>query len=137
MQRTIYDINTGAVQTVQVNAWTNGTEVIQLDDGDTAPMGYTQITDAQAETFLAGLPEPVPQEITRFQAKAALRAAGLLAQVQAAMNNPATDEFARLAWTEAPVFLRTSPTLLAMAAALGLSEAQLDDLFRAGKKIKA
>lgn len=91
-------------------------------------------------------PEPAPEsieawrariEVSAFQAQAALLAAGLLGQVEALMANPATDPLARLAWVKAGVFRRMSPTVLAMAQPLGLSELQLDDLFRHALTIQA
>jgi len=70
-----------------------------------------------------------PQVVSRYQARAALHLAGLLTAVEALMADPATDMLARLAWTDAQEFRRTSPTLLAMASALSLTDAQLDQLF--------
>lgn len=83
-----------------------------------------------------GVPH-VPQTVSRFQAKAALSDAGLLAQVDALMSDPATDPIARLAWSDAQEFHRTSPTVAAMAQALGLSDTQLDALFAAAAEISA
>jgi len=82
-------------------------------------------------------PPGPPQVVSRFQARAALHLAGLLPQVEALMADPATDTLARLAWTDAQEFRRTSPTLLAMAAALDLSDAQLDQLFVTAAGIEA
>lgn len=79
----------------------------------------------------------VPQTVSRFQAKAALSNAGLLAQVETLMSDPATNPIARLAWSDAQEFHRTSPTVAAMAQALGLSDAQLDALFAAAADIAA
>lgn len=70
-----------------------------------------------------------PQVVSRFQARAALHLAGLLPQVEALMAAPETDALWRLAWTDAIEFRRDSPTLVAMAAALNLTEQQLDQLF--------
>jgi len=82
-------------------------------------------------------PPGPPQVVSRFQARAALHLAGLLPQVEALMADPATDTLARLAWTDAQEFRRTSPTLLAMAAALSLTDAQLDQLFITAAGIEA
>ncbi len=73
--------------------------------------------------------------VTRFQAKAALAAAGLLPSVEAAVA--AGSEFVQIAWADALEFRRTSPTILALAGALGLSDAQVDDLFAAAALIEA
>lgn len=88
--------------------------------------------------WLAGgnTPEPapvppvfVPQVVSRFQARAALHLAGLLEQVESLMAAPEADSLARLAWADAIEFRRDSPTLVAMAAALSLTNEQLDELF--------
>jgi len=91
-------------------------------------------------------PPPVtPEEIitdersrmvcSRFQAKAALHAAGLLDDVETAMAT--ADRFAQIAWADAIEFRRNSPTIKAMAAALELTDAQIDNLFRAAMQIEA
>ncbi len=80
---------------------------------------------------------PVPQSVTRFQARAALLQAGLLDAVETLMADPATPALARLAWTDAQEFRRTSPTVQAMAGALGLSDAQIDALFTSAVGIEA
>lgn len=82
-------------------------------------------------------PSTVPQVVSRFQARAALHLAGLLPQVDALMADPATDMLARLAWQDAAEFRRTSPVLLAMSAALGLTDAQIDDLFTTAHGVSA
>lgn len=82
-------------------------------------------------------PASLPQSVTRFQAKAALLQAGLLTSVEAMMSDPATSAIAKLAWVEALEFRRDSPTVLAMAASLGLSNQQIDDLFFTASTITA
>ena len=82
------------------------------------------------------VPAPyVPQVVSPFQARAALAQAGLLAQAEAAVA--ATDEVTKLAWQYAQEFRRNSPTLLTLATALGLTEAQLDELFTTAAGIAA
>lgn len=75
------------------------------------------------------VPSPVPQSVSRFQARAALLGAGLLDTVQAYMDSPSASPMARLAWEDAQEFVRTSPTVAALGALLGLSDADLDNLF--------
>lgn len=82
-------------------------------------------------------PAPIPQVVSRFQARAALHLAGLLESVETLMQDPSTDLLARLAWQDAQEFKRQSPTVLAMAAALGLTEAQVDELFVTAAGIEA
>ena len=53
------------------------------------------------------------------------------------MENPATPFLARLAWKEVVQFERDSPTIGAMQGALGLTDAQIDNLFIVADGIKA
>lgn len=80
-------------------------------------------------------PVYVPQSISRFQARAALMDAGLLADVELAIS--AADPIVQLAWAEAIEWLRDSPTIAAIGDALGLTEEDIDDLFIEAAKIKA
>ena len=75
------------------------------------------------------VPVTVPQEVTRFQARAALYQAGWLDEVEALIAAPETDRMLVLAWQDALTFKRQSPCVQAMAQQLGLSEPQLDGLF--------
>jgi hypothetical protein len=72
---------------------------------------------------------PVPSAVTPLQARRALRAAGYLAQVEAAIAT--ADDDTQDAWRYAQLIERAHPFLTAIAAQLGLTEAQMDDLFRA------
>jgi hypothetical protein len=83
-------------------------------------------------------PGPViPQSVTAFQAKAALLQADLLDEVEALMADVDTPRIVKLAWSEALTFERQSPTVLTLATALGLSSAELDELFVAASEITA
>lgn len=75
--------------------------------------------------------------VSPFQTKAALLQAGLLTQVEAVINDPATDPLVVLAWNNASEFRRTSPMIAALAAQLNLSDEQLDELFTNAAKIVA
>lgn len=97
----------------------NGVEV------DMTPEEEAELRFAWANAMLP----VVPQSVTKFQAKAALHLAGLLDSVEPLMASPDTPQLARLAWQDAQEFRRTSPTVLAMAQSLGLSDSQLDELF--------
>jgi len=74
--------------------------------------------------------DPVPATITASQARVALHRAGLLASVTALVDNPATDAEIKIFWEYEVDLDRDSPALNAMAGALGLTQEQLDDLFR-------
>lgn len=76
-------------------------------------------------------PVPVPQSVTMRQARLALHAAGLLAGVDAAiasMQEPAKTA-AAIEWEYASAVERNAGLVPAMAAALGMSDADIDDLF--------
>jgi hypothetical protein len=74
----------------------------------------------------AGVPPFAP--VTPLQARKALRIAGLIDQVDTAVA-AATPEI-KDAWGYASLIHRDNPALLTIAASLGLTEAQIDDLFR-------
>jgi hypothetical protein len=73
-----------------------------------------------------------PQRVTRRQARQALLQVGLLDQVQmvlASIPDAAQRQTMTIDWNDAAEFLRTDPTLQALAEALGLSDQALDELF--------
>ena len=74
--------------------------------------------------------------VTRFQARAALHQAGLLADVEAAVA-ASDDPTVKLAWAESIEFPRGSPTIAALAVAIGLTDAEVDALFIAAAAIQA
>jgi hypothetical protein len=84
---------------------------------------------AGAKTASELAPQPVPERVSRSQAKAALHLAGLLTQVEALMSAPETDAIAAIFWREEPHFDRNSALIASMGAQLGLTEAQIDELF--------
>lgn len=119
---------------------TSASNVVRLQDGAIIPADPENRDYADALEWLAGEglesfpeapPEPpvVPDRVSAFQARAALADAGLLDMVEGMMADPATPVKARLAWQHATEFLRTSPTVLGMGAALGLDETALDAMF--------
>jgi len=105
--------------------------------------GHSGWCDAVASvTPYIGLPLPDPiiaereyMVASRFQAMAALLDAGLLSQINAALAD--AGPLAQLAWAEATEFRRNSPTIAGLSAGLGLTDAQVDDLFRAAMVIHA
>jgi hypothetical protein len=94
-----------------------------------------QWRDANAARDLAKRREAM--EVSRFQARAVLRQMGLREQVDTMMADPATDPLAVDAWTDAQTFKRTSPTIALLASQLGLSDAELDDMFERAADIEA
>lgn len=76
-------------------------------------------------------PTPVPEAVSMRQARLALLGAGLLSQVDAAIASlPSPQkEAAAIEWEYAQEVQRHNGLVPAMAQALGMTEAQLDDLF--------
>lgn len=97
-----------------------------------APLEAAPAAPTPAEALAA---ERAGMVVSAFQAKAALLNAGLLDDAEAVVT--AAGGVALLAWREAIEFRRLSPTIISLAGQLGLSDAQLDDLFRAARQITA
>lgn len=74
--------------------------------------------------------------VSRFQAKAALYQAGLLSVIETLLAGE-SNFIHRLAWDESTEFHRDSPTLTFLGGAAGLSDEQIDDLFRLAMTIRA
>ncbi|MGR3495233.1 hypothetical protein [Citreimonas sp.] len=111
------------------------------DPDDVEPLGrhlFAAITEAGG---IADAPEPapppVPQVVSAFQAKEALIEAGLYDDAEAAVT--AAGGRALRAWQNATEFQRGSETIAALAGpdGLNLTDAQIDDLFRAAAHITA
>ena len=92
------------------------------------------------------LPEPVPvqasvvpQSVSRAQGKLALIQAGLWPAAVAfveGITDPAQKAYAEVALNDTQEWRRDSPFLASAAAALGLSEGQLDTLFITAKELQ-
>ena len=67
--------------------------------------------------------------LTRADFKLALLGMGELANVKAAMNATGTPERAKILWEDALQFDRLNEDFLAMAASVGYTDAQMDQLF--------
>lgn len=97
---------------------------------------------ATGETTYVEEPEvpyvpPGPASVKMAQARIALHRAGLLPQVEAALESlpePARTE-AKIQWEFEPEVVRGSTLVQGLMPALGLSETQVDDLFRAAAQI--
>lgn len=99
-----------------------------------------EMTPAEIEAHLNPPPgpEPVPEQVTRAQGKAALIQAGLWDDVLSyvdAIEDPTQQALARVALDDTTEWRRDSPFLATAAAALGLTDKQLDDLFVAAAAI--
>lgn len=76
-------------------------------------------------------------KVSAFQALAALDQAGHLDQIETMMADSATPKKTKLAFEKAQEFRRESPTVLAIAEQLGLTDEDLDNLFEAAAQIEA
>lgn len=76
----------------------------------------------------AAPPSPVPESVTPRQIRWALNAAGLRGTVEGAIAG--ADQNTKDAWEFSNEVRRDNPLLNGLAAALGMSTEQLDDLFR-------
>ena len=77
------------------------------------------------------VPPTVPASVTMRQARLALLGAGLLDDVDAAIAaipDPANRKAAEIEWEYATVIERNSPLVQSLAAGLGLTAADIDDL---------
>ena len=98
-------------------------------DGVLGLFGEADFAQMQADEM--ALRDPTPKVISMRQARLALLHAGLLAGAVAAiaaMPDVAGDA-ARIEWEYAQEVRRDSPLLPGMMASLGLTDAQVDDLF--------
>lgn len=78
---------------------------------------------------------PVPKEITNFQARAALMAAGLFELVDNAVKQEQGIAFQ--VWEYANTISRQGSLVNSIASQLGLTSQQLDNLFIEAEKIEA
>ncbi len=116
----------------------NDGAVIPLDERNADYQSYLAWAAAGNVPQQADAPTPfVPFSVSRFQARAALHLAGLLDDVEALMAAQDTPALAKLAWADAMEFERQSPTIAALAGAVGLTEQDIDALFVTAAGIKA
>ena len=76
---------------------------------------------------------PVPQQITMRQARLALLSAGLLDDVE--MVIAVAGRAAQLEWEYAAVVDRSNPAVAIVQQQQGMTDAQIDDLFRGAAKL--
>ena len=76
---------------------------------------------------------PVPQQVTMRQARLALLNAGLLDNVEVVVA--AAGREAQLEWEYAAVVDRSNPAIAAVQQQQGMTDAQIDDLFREAAKL--
>ncbi|WP_133066262.1 hypothetical protein [Acidovorax kalamii] len=102
-----------------------------LADKDFAEANYPGAWQVAADQGMPPGPT-VPDRVTRRQALQALLLAGVLDNVQPAIDaipDPIQRRMAQIEWDESQVFERRRPLLVTLGAALGLDSAGLDQLF--------
>lgn len=109
-------------------------EIVTPAEGDT-PAVYADPSDATLAAAIVAPepPAPVPEWVTRRQLKQWLIEHGQLAGVEAALNAIADDTARAVAlnwWVESQDFRRDHPLVASLAAALGLTSADVDAAFR-------
>jgi hypothetical protein len=107
-----------------------------VPEGWQPPEGCTAVPDDELPEGWERAPDnsPVPQSISARQIRLWLVRNGVsLATVEAAINaipDAVTRESVRVEWEYAPYVERTHAWLVPMAAALGMTESQVDAAFR-------
>ena len=107
-----------------------------VPEGWQPPEGCTAVPDDELPEGWQHAPDnsPVPQSISARQIRLWLVRHGVsLAMVEAAINaipEAVTRESVRVEWEYAPYVERTHAWLVPMAAALGMTESQVDAAFR-------
>jgi hypothetical protein len=102
--------------------------LFKMVDGVAVEMSPEESAAILAEWAANAIPG-VPQVVTPLQARKAINAAGLRASIEAAVA--ASGQDAKDAWEYATEIRRDNALIASMAAGLGLTSAQIDDLFRA------
>ena len=128
----IYDTDTKRIKALATDAY------IGPDAHIAAPEGFTADDMRRYIVQDGELVEPVPDVITPRQAKIALLQAGLLDDVEAAVAaipDETTRRIAQVEWEYAHEVRRDWPLLVQVAAQMGLTDVQVDELFLAGARI--
>lgn len=99
---------------------------VQTGQQEVVPLTPEEIAEAEARTAAEAIAR-IPRTVTMRQARLALLQSGLLGQVNAAVN--AADEATKITWEFSSEVHRDHPFVATLTAALGLTEAQLDNIF--------
>ena len=122
----------------------NNGEVYAFDNEHDAhvfgPVGLRKMRSDEIEAHLnpSPAPKPVPKTVSRAQGKAALISANIWGNVLAfveSIEDPTQKALAEVALNDTTEWRRDSPFLAAAAAAIGIDDAELDDLFLTASEI--
>lgn len=93
---------------------------------------WTEIADAHVVEVVLSIEQQreLLQPLSAWQVRKVLTQLGLRSQVETGVAN--ADQDTKDAWQYAKEFERTSPVLVGMAQSLGISDKQLDDMFKLG-----
>ncbi len=108
-------------------------EIRDLDPDHLATLAEAKRALWEPYTPPAPGPAPVPEAVSPRQIRKALTAAGLRATVETAVA--ASPQDVRDEWEYALEVRRDYPLMTAMAAQLGLTDAELDNLFRTAAEL--
>ena len=125
------EINHPKLGWILFTASSNDTEQFGKDIYNLAIAGEFGEIAEFVEVVLPDPPVLIPSRVSMRQARLALLSAGLLSQVNAAIDAlPSPDkEAAQIQWEYSQEVNRNEPLVTHLANALNLTEAQLDDLF--------
>jgi len=112
----------------------DGNVIATVYSGDAMPSTKNVLSESSKEVqeYLANqraLAAAPPKTVTMRQAKLALLQAGLLDDVDAAIAAESTPKSIKIEWEYASEVQRDWVNTLGLAATLGLTDEQLDDLF--------
>ena len=126
------EIHNGRVVNVSIwDAPPTGAQFVDISSSPNVGIGWTYAEGIFWEPEAESPPTIVPQVVTMRQARLALFGAGLLPQVEAAIDaltEPARTA-ARIEWDYSSEVHRNKPFVQSLATAIGLTGAQLDALF--------
>lgn len=139
-----YSPSTGGFYSAAVHGSNMPADVVEITAQEHADLlsgqsvGKVIVADEYGSPTLADQPQGVPQSVTMRQARLALLGAGLLQNVEAAidaMDEPARTA-ARIEWDYSSEVFRSKPFVQQLGTALGLSSEEIDQLFIAAAGIE-